>query len=83
MKRVLYEKALAESERSLPEVMRAMPENVRKAHVKELVDRASGKVIYFHKQGVTDLALLAKSFTIVYVSQATAEEMVRDITMAT
>jgi hypothetical protein len=77
MKRVLYEKALAESERSLPEVMRAMPENVRKAHVKEIVDRASGKVIYFHKQGVTDLALL------VYVSQATAEEMVRDITMAT
>lgn len=60
--------------------MRSMPENVRKAHVKEIVDNAWRKVQHFHSQGVTDLALLAKSFTIAYISQATAEEMVRDIT---
>ncbi|HVX91451.1 MAG TPA: hypothetical protein VHC20_07640 [Candidatus Paceibacterota bacterium] len=82
MKKVLYEKALAESEGSLPDALRSMPEGVRKGHVKEIVDNAWRKVLHFHGQGVTDIALLAKSFTIAYISQATAEEMVRDIITA-
>jgi hypothetical protein len=82
MKKVLYEKALAESKNSLPGAMALMPEDVKKAHAKEIVDKAWRKVLHFHGQGVTDSALLAKSFTIAYVSQATAEEMVRNITAA-
>lgn len=79
MKRVLYEKALAESERSLPSAFSSLPPDVKKAHVKEIVDNAWRKVIHYHDQGVSDISLLAKSFTIAHVSEATAREMVLDI----
>lgn len=79
MKTELYQRALAESENGLPEAFRTLPEGVRKNHVKTIVNDAWRKVIGWNHRGVTDLALLARSFTICYISEATANEMVVDI----
>lgn len=75
----LYEKGLSESEDNLPAEMKEMPEGVRKNHVKQIVDDAWRKVLHYKGQGVTNIDLLAKSFTIAYISQATAKEMTLDI----
>jgi len=79
LSRELFDRAVLESVKNFPAGLSDLPDATKKSHAGIMVRNAFKTVVGAHIAGVTDRGRLAGTFTIAYVPQVTADEMVEYI----